>query len=512
MDKEVWLDDSCSFNEKAGHVMQYYRSFRVPVRDRTTKLQPGVPRLWRERSADPVRSRPARRLGSALTLLLSLLLTLGVLSARAQEPLAGVRVGAAAAEFEADDSMIIAGGIHEAFAKGGEGRLRAVAVVLEKQPFGKFAIVANDLLMMTRDDLDPVVAEIEKTIGIPAAHVLINCTHTHHAPSTMRVHNYGPVRAFVARVQRSIVQAVQDANAAISAEECRFLFHLAKEDTVGQNSRQLLEDGQIYWIGPRTGFVRPTGPFDPELPVLAFRDGGDRLRAVLFNHSTHTIGTRQPGVRSPGFYGLAAQELEAKHGGTFCFLEGASGSTHNLTLTGAQATEQIAAAVNAALAQARPRPVTRLAAIKRPFKFRVRSFDEAAEAAAVERYCRKYAPANGGAIAQVFSAMRSKLAPQQGEERETWLQVMLIGDVALVGVPAEYFTQLGLDIKNRSPFRHTYIAELANDWIGYLPNLEGHKLGGYQVWTGFHSYAEPGTGERIADEIVKMLRELKEPK
>lgn len=52
------------------------------------------------------------------------------------------------------------------------------------------------------------------------------------------------------------------------------------------------------------------------------------------------------------------------------------------------------------------------------------------------------------------------------------------------------------------------IAELANDWIGYLPNLEGHKLGGYQVWTGFHSYAEPGTGERVADEAVAMLKEL----
>jgi hypothetical protein len=104
--------------------------------------------------------------------------------------------------------------------------------------------------------------------------------------------------------------------------------------------------------------------------------------------------------------------------------------------------------------------------------------------------------------------MRAGLAAQRGEERETWLQVMRIGDIALVGVPAEYFTQLGLDIKNRSPFRHTYIAELGNDWIGYLPNLEGHKLGGYQVWTGYHSYAEPGSGERMADEVVAMLKEL----
>ena len=86
--------------------------------------------------------------------------------------------------------------------------------------------------------------------------------------------------------------------------------------------------------------------------------------------------------------------------------------------------------------------------------------------------------------------------------------MLLIGDVAVVGVPAEFFTQLGLDIKNRSPFRYTYVAELANDWIGYLPDRAGHKLGGYQVWTGYHSHAEPGTGERIVEEVVEMLNEL----
>ena len=60
----------------------------------------------------------------------------------------------------------------------------------------------------------------------------------------------------------------------------------------------------------------------------------------------------------------------------------------------------------------------------------------------------------------------------------------------------------------KSSLDATYVAELANDWIGYIPNLEGHKLGGYQCWTGFHSYAEPGTGERIVDEAVAMLKEL----
>ena len=116
--------------------------------------------------------------------------------------------------------------------------------------------------------------------------------------------------------------------------------------------------------------------------------------------------------------------------------------------------------------------------------------------------------AMSGTYVEVFRKQRKVLAPMQGEERSTWVQTVLIGDVAVVGVPAEYFTVLGQDIKRRSPFRYTYVAELANDWIGYLPDKKAHELGGYQTWTGLHSYAEVGTGERVADAAVGLLEEL----
>ncbi len=144
-------------------------------------------------------------------------------------------------------------------------------------------------------------------------------------------------------------------------------------------------------------------------------------------------------------------------------------------------------------------------------KFRVRHFNEAEEDAKIVRYVMQYAPASAARIRQVFADMRKKLKDKQGEERETYVQAMQIGDVALVGVPAEYFTALGVDIKKRSPFKYTYIAELANDWIGYLPDREGHALGGYQTWMGLHSYAEIGTGERVADLAVELLNELAKP-
>src|SRR5207245_2203699 len=56
----------------------------------------------------------------------------------------GLHVGAAAVDLEAADTMIIAGGITAGKATGQEGKLRATAVVLEKQPFGKLVIIACD--------------------------------------------------------------------------------------------------------------------------------------------------------------------------------------------------------------------------------------------------------------------------------------------------------------------------------------------------------------------------------
>src|SRR5262249_1004 len=154
----------------------------------------------------------------------------------------------------------------------------------------------------------------------------------------------------------------------------------------------LLKGGLIYWGGSRGEVVRPTGPFDPELPVWAFRRPDGSYEAVLFNHSTHTIGTHTPGVRSPSFYGMAAQRLEKEKGGTVIFFEGASGSTHNLDLAAPELTHRIVQAVTDALAQAQPRCVNRVRGIRKEIAVKVRQFDEEKDDAAVVAYCTKQYP------------------------------------------------------------------------------------------------------------------------
>jgi len=425
-------------------------------------------------------------------------------------PSAPLRVGAAKVNFACDDKMQVGGHIVAQYVQGQEGELRAVATVIEQPGSGKFAIVACDVLFVTAEMVDRAAVQIEKSCGIPSAHLLVNATHTHGAPSTVRIHDSRAEPEFVENVVTSIVRAAEEANAHL-ADDCRFLFHLGQEPNVGSNSRLLMSDGMISWGNTNDPTARPTGPFDPELPVWVFRrpaDRGNPLVSVIYNHSTHTVGSLRPNVRSPSFYGLAAQALEEKWGVPVCFLEGASGSSHNGGRPVADLIADLERDVTAGVDQAVERPVPRIVAIKRPFRFRVRTFDEATEDRKVLDYMQAHAPGALDVVARVFREARQFLKPEQGKERETTNQVILIGDVALVGVSAEFFTSLGMEIKRRSPYPHTYVAELANDWIGYLPDREAHRLGGYQTWMGTHSFAEIGTGERVVDQVVGMLEEL----
>ena len=103
------------------------------------------------------------------------------------------------------------------------------------------------------------------------------------------------------------------------------------------------------------------------------------------------------------------------------------------------------------------------------------------------------------------------------------VQAIRVGDIGFVGVPAEYFVELQLDIKNRSPFKRTFVSELANGWVGYVPTKKAfeenmkdvpsepmksfdHK--GYEVRSALSRGFLPGIGELIADTAVELLERL----
>ncbi|MBM3891006.1 MAG: hypothetical protein FJ388_17985, partial [Verrucomicrobia bacterium] len=398
----------------------------------------------------------------------------------------GLKAAAAAVEIAVAHSIAPGGNAPANPVLQPEAPFRATALLVEGD--ATVCMVSCDVIALARDLADAAARGISEACAVPFDNILITATHTHHAPTSYGVYGGARDEEFCRRAVAAAIEAARQAKAQLDADaaqpnecEAELLFALGQEATVGENSRWLMDDGQIAWYGHQEpAMVRPTAPHDPDLPVVALRRPSGQLVGALFGHGTHNIGTLnpQPGLRSPGFFGLAAQELERQHRAPFLFVPGAFGSSHrrDSLVKAPEALTRVVNAVNDALGRLRPALVGPVAAIKRPYACQYRRFDEAVEAARVSGWMRRWFDEKRAAgLEQTYSRVRQAMADKRGKTFETWLQVIRLGEVAVVGIPGEMFAALGLEIRRRSPFRHTIVVGLANDEIGYIPDRKGHE-------------------------------------
>src|SRR4029077_19940140 len=87
------------------------------------------------------------------------------------------------------------------------------------------------------------------------------------------------------------------------------------------------------------------------------------------------------------------------------------------------------------------------------------------------------------------------------------VQVISLGnELAWVGLPGEMFVELGLALKEASPFRYTMIHSLANGAIGYVPNRKAYPEGSYEASS---TRCAPGAGEKLIESATNQLIKLK---
>jgi hypothetical protein len=66
--------------------------------------------------------------------------------------------------------------------------------------------------------------------------------------------------------------------------------------------------------------------------------------------------------------------------------------------------------------------------------------------------------------------------------------------------------ELGLAIKQASPFKTTLVIELCNDDPAYIPTKKAFAEGSYET---VNSRVQSGSGEMMAETAIKLLKELK---
>ena len=126
----------------------------------------------------------------------------------------------------------------------------------------------------------------------------------------------------------------------------------------------------------------------------------------------------------------------------------------------------------------------------------------------------------GGGQLEVDAARRQLELSEKGQHRmEAPIQILRIGDAAVVGWPAEVYVELGLEVRQRSPFPLTFVASLANGGVGYIPTPAAYESQGKA--NEFGKYATSITralmgnlpfrsdvGRILVEETLRLLNEM----
>jgi hypothetical protein len=92
-----------------------------------------------------------------------------------------------------------------------------------------------------------------------------------------------------------------------------------------------------------------------------------------------------------------------------------------------------------------------------------------------------------------------------GAGKQTLIQVFTVNDAALISVPGEMITQLGLALKEharRQGIAHPVIMGLANDHLGYFLTRAEMKKGGYEARISFFG---DGFGEELTLALARLI-------
>ena len=89
------------------------------------------------------------------------------------------------------------------------------------------------------------------------------------------------------------------------------------------------------------------------------------------------------------------------------------------------------------------------------------------------------------------------------KEREEPVEIIMLGNVALVGVRPELCCQTGLTIKEQSPFPETMVLTMVNGGAKYMPDRSAYDRITYE---SMNSPFGRGSAELLCEKVVELLR------
>jgi len=434
-----------------------------------------------------------------------------------------LRAGAAVVDITPDGSPFLWGYPHvKRYATGVHDRLLTSALYL-CDGATEVLFLANDIGLVGKSTARRARERLSAITTIPLQHIMVTATHTHSGPVTVDLLS-SSTDPSVPKADPEYLQHWEDAMVAAGLQACRGSVPAAV--------------GLVVADGPGLGTNRrkPTGPADPQVPVLLVKtaDGERYIAAMLVGCVHPTVLHEDSTLLSGDFPAMARAYLWEHLLGLECpvlYHTGPAGDQSPRHVVRAN-TVQEARRLGSLLGQAVERVVPQ-AEYTSSVPLQVRSdsvplpprgLPPVADAQAVVQRAAEHLRATRAAntsrgesrtaecdwfgaqqtLALSEAAESGRLAAARDTCMPAEIQVIVVGPWRFVGWPGEVFVDYGLAIKRRHA--DAYVISLANGELqGYIVTVEAAREGGYEASNAVFA---PQSGEALVEKTTRLLQSL----
>ncbi|MCS7253211.1 MAG: hypothetical protein RMK18_07655 [Armatimonadota bacterium] len=432
-----------------------------------------------------------------------------------------MEVGFACIDITPEVGSVIPGGFHPRFATGIHDPLLVNAAVFSNGNV-KLAIVSLDALSIKSSIVAYARRMAEESTGIPQAHILIAATHTHNGGPIADAFLCEADKGYCDNVAKAIAQAISKAD----RNKCRALIAtgFGYEDTVAFNRRCVMKDGTQRTHPGKLAkdAIAIAGPIDPRVGVLAAMATDGTLLGCIVNYACHAT-VMWGDEFSADYIHYVRETIKAVMGEQthVVYLNGACGDVTQVAQliprepeVGEKWARRVGGRIGAEALKvifamdfdAYSDEVLPLAAVSKILSLPTRKVPQQM----LEEAMRLLEEGESWDTERIYARElillneANKLEPMVNAE----VMAMLIGDLAIVSFPCEYFCQFGLDVRSASPYASTFVVSCANGMVGYVPTEGAFRAGGYETRLARSSKLMPDAGILMREAAIELLMAL----
>lgn len=406
----------------------------------------------------------------------------------------------------------------------------------------KLVFVISDNVGINREVFDAAKSLIEEETHIPKGHILMAATHTHSSISAggsgdkrrgwNADNSLDDYQLFLARRMADGVRIALN-----NLEPAQIGWGAGNLPQHVFNRRWKMKEKVINPFGEmdqvqfnpgvnNPNKLEPAGPTDPEISFLSVQSIEGKPIALLANYSLHYVGGVPKDHISADYFGVFSDKIQEllhadRHDPPFVGImtNGTSGDVNNVNFHGPAekhppyAKMEIVASdaaneVFKAYQNVKYQDWVPLGAAQSELTLQVRKPSPKMMERAKRISDQPDSVKPEHPLEKTYANRIIQLNEEWPDKIQTLMQVFRIGDLGIAAIPFEVFTDIGLEIKDKSPFQNTFTIELANGSYGYLPTPEQHELGGYETWLGTNR-VEKEASRKIAAEILGLFQQVK---